>query len=146
MAVGPKHALKLLEKGAFMNLRHISNKTLLADTKDLVRKERQNLTSILYHLKEIERRRLFSDLGYSSLFEYAVKELGYSESSAMRRIHSARLLEEIPEIKLKIEEGLLSLSNLCEASRTLKKENIKGPERKAEVLNELEGKTTRECE
>jgi hypothetical protein len=58
-----------------MNLTKLSDKDLHSETKALVGQERQVLTMILYHLKEMERRRLFSDFGCSSLFDYAVKRL-----------------------------------------------------------------------
>lgn len=57
------------------------------DTTDqLVQQERELLIEILRHLREIERRRLFSALGFKSLFDYAVKRLKYSEDQAGRRI------------------------------------------------------------
>ncbi len=95
-----------------MNLRKISDPELLANTEKLARQEREILTRVLHHLREIERRRLFSALGYKSLFEYAVKRLGYSDDQAGRRIAAMRLLQEIPEIESKIESGALTLTNI----------------------------------
>lgn len=129
-----------------MNLRHLTDKTLLADTKRLVEKERSLSIQILHHLKEIERRRLFSDLGYGSLFEYTVKELGYSEASASRRIQSARLLKEIPTIENKLKTGELSITNVALAALTFKNENVSDKETKIEILSKIENKTKRECE
>ena len=37
-----------------MNLKHLTDKTLLTDIKALVIKEREFLTKILHHLKEME--------------------------------------------------------------------------------------------
>ena len=82
-----------------MDLKHLTNKILLSDTKALALEYRMVTTKLLHHLKEVEKRRLFSDLGYASMFDYVVKELGFSESSAMRRIHAARLLADVPEIE-----------------------------------------------
>ena len=39
---------------------------------------------VLHHLREVERRFLFAELGYSSLFEYCISELKYSAGSAQR--------------------------------------------------------------
>ncbi|MCX6117779.1 MAG: hypothetical protein NT027_09570, partial [Proteobacteria bacterium] len=69
-----------------MNLVQLSDNELHLETQTLVSQERQVLTKILHHLREIERRRLFSDFSCSSLFDYAVKMLGYSEGQAQRRI------------------------------------------------------------
>ena len=99
---------------------------------------------VLRHLREIERRNLFADRGYSSLFDYCVRELGYSESAAQRRISSMRLMSVLPEIAEKIEKGALSLSTLSLAQSFFRVENIKGKAAKIEVLSVLEGKSRRE--
>ena len=88
-----------------MNLTYLTDKTLLADIKILVLKERMVSTKILHHLKEIDRRKLYSDLGYSSLFDYCLRELGYSEAAATRRIRVARMLETLPEIEKRLNRG-----------------------------------------
>ena len=92
----------------------MTNDQLLLQTKNLVQKERQINVLVLQHLQEIEKRKLYLKRGFSSLFEYAVKELGYSESSAYRRIKAMKLCKELPETKLKMAKGEL---NLCTASK-----------------------------
>jgi hypothetical protein len=129
-----------------MNLKHLSDKTLINETKKLVEQDRKLTTTILHHLKEIERRKLFSELGYSSMVHYAVKELHYSESSAIRRIQAARMLVDMPEIEKKIHEGTLTLTGLSQAAGFFHREEIKDVEEKKEVLERLEGLTIRETE
>ena len=97
-----------------INLKTLSNDQLLLQTKNLVQKERQINIQVLQHLQEIQSRKLYLKRGFSSLFEYAVKELGYSESSAYRRIKAMKLCKELPETKLKMAKGEL---NLCTASK-----------------------------
>ncbi|MBS1983416.1 MAG: hypothetical protein JST16_04520, partial [Bdellovibrionales bacterium] len=96
-------------------IRALKDSELLSTTKELVQKERAVTMDVLWHLQEIERRKLFADLKYPSLFEYAVHELGYSEAAAGRRIQAMRLMTELPEVAPKIESGALSLSNICQA-------------------------------
>ena len=96
------------------SLKTMSNDQLLLQTKNLVQKERQINLQVLQHLQEIEKRKLYLKRGFSSLFEYAVKELGYSESSAYRRIKAMKLCKELPETKAQISTGKL---NLCTASK-----------------------------
>lgn len=129
-----------------MNLKHLTDKALIADTKNLVQNELQYTTKILHHLKEIERRKLFSDLGHSSMIDYAVKELGYSHAAAGRRIQGARMLKQFPEIEDKIQNGTLSLSNINQAAGLFKNQNINDPDKKRRILKKLENKTTREAE
>lgn len=128
-----------------MNLTYISDKQLLKDIKIKVGEERKLSLEVLHHLCEIEKRRLFADIGYSSLFEYTTKELGYSDPAAMRRINSSRLLFELPSLEKKIISGEISLSNMAQAARVLKRQEIP-TETKQSVLSQLENKTTRECE
>ena len=129
-----------------MNLKHLTDNTLLSETKRLSRMERQTTTDVLHHIKEVETRKLFSDLKYSSMMDYLIKELGYSEGAASRRLQSARLLVEIPAIEDKIKDGSLSLSNLSKASGFFKTEDIKNPSQKLKILEKIENQSARECE
>ena len=117
-----------------MNLKHLTDSTLLADTKTLVRQEQALLTKILWHLKEVDGRRLYSELKYGSLFDYCTKELGYSESSAQRRIIAARALADFPEIALKIQSGELTLATVA-----LVVSEFKNPSEKREMFVKVEG-------
>lgn len=58
-----------------MNTKHLSDKELFIQTKKLVEKEKIYTHQILTHLIEIERRKLYVDLKYPSLFKYLTKEL-----------------------------------------------------------------------
>jgi hypothetical protein len=131
-----------------MNLSKLSDQIPLTETKKLAEKERETLISILRHLKEIERRRLFCDLKYPSLFAYAIGELKYSEDQAARRISAMRLLRDLPEIEEKIESGALTLSNLNLAQTLFKREKQEGNpvtiDAKMKVLFNLENKSARE--
>lgn len=86
-----------------MNLHYLTDQSLLQDTKTLAQEYRLVTARLLHYLIEIETRKLYSDLGYSSLFTYIVQELGFSEASASRRITAMRLLVEIPEIEKKLK-------------------------------------------
>lgn len=105
-----------------MNLNAISDSQLLIQTSELVKKERELLHEILLHLHEIDRRRLYSELGYKSLFDYATKKLGYAEDQAARRLSAMRLLRDLPEIEEKIASGALTLTNLSLAQTLFRRE------------------------
>ena len=137
-----------------MNLNHLKDKDLLTQMRQLIQSERDLLLSILHHLREIERRRLFADLGYSSLFDYAVGELKYSEGQAGRRIAAMRLLKDLPaeaaaRIETKITTGALSLSNVQQARSFFRDQAVVEPRRvitageKLNVLELLENKSVR---
>lgn len=134
-----------------MNLNNLTDTALLNNTKSLVSNERELLTQILHHLREVDRRKLFAALKYKSLFEYAVKELGYSEDSAYRRINAMRLLNELPQIEAKLNTGALTLSNISAATQVFRAEvKTQGESRslddKLSLLKAIENKSKREAE
>ena len=92
-------------------MRHLNDQDLLVAMEHLVQQERELLTAVLFHLQEIQRRRLFCDLGFPSLFAYAVGKLGYSHDQAYRRINVSRLLKQFPELEAKLESGAITLTN-----------------------------------
>ena len=128
-----------------MDLKNLTDQTLLSETIKLRGEEREILNKLLHHLREIERRRLFSSLGYTSLFDYAVRGLKYSEDQAQRRISAMRLLKEIPEIEEKIVTGELSLTNLSIAQSAFRQAPT-SREEKVEFLKGLENQSTREAQ
>jgi 5-methylcytosine-specific restriction endonuclease McrA len=132
---------------AMKNLKSLSNEVLLQNTQALVVEERKLTTQILWNLHEIQRRRLFAERGYGSLFEYAVQALGYSEAAAGRRIAAMRLLVEVPEIEPALQKGDVSLSTLSTIQHFFqRKEEQVSREEKKELVFALQGKSRRECE
>lgn len=129
-----------------MNLKHLTDKQLLADTKALALENRKTTAKILHHIKEIEIRKLYTELGHSSLFDYVVHELGFTRGSAFRRINSARVLKDMPEIEKKIEDGSLTLSNLSKAADKFKQDDITDMNLKKDILSAIENSSFRDCE
>ena len=128
-----------------MNLKHLTDQALLHSLYTFAQKERELLTTVLWHFRELERRRLFSDLGFSSLFAYATKKLGYSDDQAYRRINAARLLKDLPEVEEKLNSGAITLTNASLAQNLFRQEKM-STEKKREILTQLENKTTREAQ
>ncbi|MGZ3770613.1 MAG: hypothetical protein ACXVCP_11540 [Bdellovibrio sp.] len=132
-------------------LSKISNSDLEFQLKNLVAKERKLLHFILEHIREVDVRKIYLERAYSSLYEYLVKELGYSGSAAMRRLEAARLLKEVPTLAEKIQEGSVNLSQIGELCRALKeKEKTCGMKmscvQKEELVTIITGKTTQETQ
>ena len=89
----------------------LPDQVLLEQTRMLARHEQALQLSVLDHLREIEARRLYLRLGYSSLFDYTVRELHYTEASAWRRIKAMRLCRETSGVRAWLQDGSLNLSN-----------------------------------
>jgi len=63
---------------------------------------------------EVKRRRLFRDLGHSSINQYAVQELGFSKSRTDDFIRLAKLLEKLPAVRKAVESGELGYTKARE--------------------------------
>lgn len=132
------------------NVKTLSDQELIEQTDGLVQSERQTTVQILRHLREIEIRRLFVDLGFSSMYEYCLRRLKYSEGQAQRRLSSARLMTELPQIEERIAAGDLNLTNLSKVQSFVRAERTANhslsKEDKLELLAQVENKSTREVE
>ena len=113
-------------------LNDLTDTELLNATKVASQKEKAATYSLLLHLIEVDERKAYSIGPYSSLFDYVVKALSYSETQASERIHAVRLMRENKIAKEHIESGALSLSNAAQIQRFMNHErklNRRLPER-----------------
>lgn len=129
-----------------MKINELTDKSLLTQILTLVQEERRLLGDVLLHLREIDNRKLYADVRCSSLFDYCVKILKYSESQASRRVSATRLLKSIPEIMPSIINGDLNLTHLNRASTYFNDEKIRDKKLKQEFLNEIKGKSIKEVD
>lgn len=137
-----------------MNLENLTDDKLLESSDRVTQDERDVLTSVIHHLREIERRRLYCKFQCGSLLEFAVKRFKYSEAQAIRRISAMRMLKSLPteaavEVEQKINSGDLNLTNLVVASTLFNHEHKAGrpldADAKVEVLSQLENQSTRKA-
>lgn len=125
----------------------MASETLENQFSNLVKTERKITHDILIFLQEIDKRSHHLSLGYSSLGEYLIKKHHYSEGSAFRRISAMRMLSAVPEVKQKLIEGNLNLSQLAMAqSAVLKKQRTAKTKisngEKRELLLKIENQST----
>ena len=104
----------------------LSDRALLRQTTTLVRHERHLQGAIIDHLAEIEARRLFLRRGCSSLFDYAARELGYSDAAAGRRIGAVRLCADQPGARERLRDGSLTLSAAAELQWAFDRQRRRG--------------------
>ena len=103
----------------------LSDRELLRDTSNLVR-ERHLQGAIIDHLAEINARGLYLERGFSSLFDYAVRELGYSDAAAARRIGAMRLCADQPDAREGLRDGSLTLSAAAELQWAFARQRRRG--------------------
>jgi hypothetical protein len=129
----------------------LSNDKLITAVRSLVKEERRITREILDHINEVARRRLYADLGFSSIFDWLVRDLGYSESAAYRRMQAARVLQAVPEAAEKLESGALGLTVLSKVQTLIRADEKRTGERmsaeaKSEILTKVESCSGREAE
>jgi 5-methylcytosine-specific restriction endonuclease McrA len=123
-------------------LQKISSSDLVQKTLGLVAQERKISTEILWHFRAIETRRIYAELGYSSMYEFATRHLGYSEGAAHRRISASRLLQELPQVSDALVSGELSVTTASLVQNFFRAEKKVGKtyslEKKQEIVQSIQ--------
>ena len=124
-------------------MKHFTDEQLERSADQARAQELRSLHQMLLHLKEIDRRRLYSKRGFGSIYDYAMGRFKYSYDEVHRRICAMKLLKDMPEIESKIIDGSLQLTHLTQAQSFFKKvEHSK--DAKLEILTKLENTTKAE--
>ncbi len=132
-------------------IKSLDNSALIEEIRKAAKTEQDLTLQVIELISEINRRKIFLKLGFSSLFDFVTKDLGYEPSSAMRRIQAARAISEIPELREKIADRSLSLSVVSQGQNFLNKKASDSGKKisiaeKTELFQKLENKSTREAE
>ena len=118
------------------SLKTLSDKELLNQLTKLVKQELDLTLDILPHLIEVEKRKIYRSLGYRSMFVYCTEGLGYSESSACRRIYAARAIRKCPRAYGDMRSGRVNLGTLALVWQHLT----------PELLEEIRGRSYRQVQ
>jgi hypothetical protein len=106
---------------------------------DLLRKEHGAMADFLLLLADLDRRRLWRDLGHASLFSFLRRELGLSAGAAQYRKTAAEIVQRFPQVEAALRDGRLCLSSVIELGKVLTPENA------AEVLPRFFGLSSRDA-
>jgi hypothetical protein len=134
-----KH-LDLSTIGSSRQVSDLSKKKLLRALRLALKEGRCVLVRTLRFLAEVERRKLFAELACSSLWDFCVRQLRFSEDAASRHIAAARLGASFPLVLAKLETGAIHLTGVYMLRRYLRDDNHE------ELLELATGKTKREIE
>ena len=89
----------------------------------LLRREQGALADFLLALADFDRRRLWLELGHSSLFYFLHRELGLSKGAAFYRKTAAELIQRFPEIVEPLRDGRLCITSVVELAKVITPEN-----------------------
>jgi 5-methylcytosine-specific restriction protein A len=131
--------------------RHLSENQLLIQTKTAAQTEQLATFALLEYLCEVDQRRAFAAENYTSLFDYLVRGLGYSESQSAERVAAVRLMRQNEEARESIQAGQLTLTSAAQIRRFIQTERKIAnqpvtPERANVLIQSCSGKSKREVE
>ena len=93
-------------------LRGLRDEVLLVEVRSAVARERTATTVVVAGLAELDARKLYVSLGYSSLFAFCIEDLKLSPKEAQSRIRAARAIQQFPAALDMLGSGALTLTNL----------------------------------
>ncbi len=121
-------------------LSSVSDRELRQRLSAAVSSERLASADVIFHLAELDRRKLYLEEACSSLFAYCVERLGYSEDGANKRVRVARLVQRFPQVLDDLASGAIHLTGLFLLSGHLTEDNVE------RMLGEARGKSKRQIE
>jgi hypothetical protein len=128
-----------------MSIHALSASELHSQTLRAAAREKGATLELLRFLAEVDRRRVYAERAYSSLWEYAHKALGYSESQASERVAAMRLMIRVPEVERKLIDGELTLTSAAKLAFHVRRERLESDAAR-ELLAQVTGKSSRETE
>ena len=94
------------------------------ELKRLYANERTAMVDFLLALVEFDRRRLYLELGFSSLWKFCLEGLHLGEGATNLRTRAVGLLQRFPSLEQPVRDGRLTLSTLCEIGKVLSEDNV----------------------
>ena len=122
------------------NFQNYSNDRLMDELHAHRKDERRSCVRVLRILEEIDRRKLYAELGYPSLFQFCVSAMHLSEHAAYLRVLAARTGRRFPVVFEILERGELHLTAIKLLAPHLSEENH------AALIRAAVHKTKREIE
>jgi 5-methylcytosine-specific restriction endonuclease McrA len=129
-----------------MNIQKLTDTQLHNKLLLLAKKVKLLDMEIINHLQEMEVRKLYSEYGYTSLYDYCLRALKFSEDQSYRRIKSMRLAEEMPIVKESLKSGDLTIANATMLGSLFDKIPDVPEDEKIKIVNKAVGKSKRDCE
>src|SRR4051812_39941822 len=95
-----------------MSLAHLGNRELIDVTRSIAANDRVVTADLIWHLAEIDARKLYFEWACASMVVFCVRELRMSEDVAYKRIGVARVARDFPEVIDALADGRLGLTGV----------------------------------
>ena len=101
----------------------LSDHDLLVEARRLAADERTATATVIACLAELDARRLYLAMGYSSLHDYCAKALHLTDYAGYARIEAARVARRFPLVLDLLRDGSINLTTITLLGRHLTEEN-----------------------
>jgi len=129
---------------------NLSDSELLQKTERSIKRQKEATLELLEDLLEVDQRRLYTTLSFSSLWEYLHRGFHYSEMQSSELVNAVRLMRAHPAVKEQIKQEELSITTASQIQRFVNQEKKVGhvisSEQTAEILESCKGLSKREVE
>ena len=88
----------------------LADSEVLSRLPQLRQVERESMAAVISHVAVVDARQLYAEAGFSSMFAYLTRGLGYSEEAAMRRLKVARLVHRFPQVHAALDRETPNLA------------------------------------
>src|SRR5688500_18527121 len=123
-----------------MTFAQLSDHQLVARMPDLLQQERSASADFVEALAELDARKLYLGLGFTSVYSYCAARLHLTDGSAYRRIEAARASRRFPAVLAMLKDGSLSLATAALVSCKLTTSNAD------QLLKQVSFKSKRDVE
>ena len=114
---------------------------IVSHLRNLRRREHTCTVEIVESLVTCNRERAYLEHGCSTIWDFLVRELRYSNAAASRRYKAMKCAEKFPQVIEMLKEHKVTLSSLAQAESLLNE--VRNPD---ELLARIAGKTQSEVE
>lgn len=121
-------------------IHQIGKRELLDGMRTLVRDDQTLTAKLIEYIGEIDRRQLYLESAYPSMFAFCVGRYGMSESTAAKRIRAGRAACRFPRILNMVRKGQLHLTAVHQLAAYLTENNER------ELLRRAKGRTSKEID
>ncbi|MCA9759824.1 MAG: hypothetical protein KDA27_28765, partial [Candidatus Eisenbacteria bacterium] len=90
-----------------------------------MRREHRSSVAVLDALAELDRRSVYLDHGYSSLFDFCTRRWRYSAATAARYIAASRAAVQFPRVRELLLEQRLTVCGVARIAKTLTEQNCR---------------------
>ncbi len=102
---------------------NLSAKQIDARLRQAAEAFRRSERNLVVWLAELEHRRLYRELGFSSIHQYARAQLGFSDNLTYRLLALARELEHLPRLRTSVAKGEIGWTKAQELVKVVGVEN-----------------------